>query len=422
MGIFCADTWAGLGEFAMMHGWMFLAAWLVFGTSYAVFAFGRLPGTKLDRTAASVIGGVLMFALRILAPQKGIAAVDFGTIVLLFAMMVIVAGLHLSGFFDLVAQMISEKMDGKHLLPVVIFTSGILSALLVNDVVCLFMAPLLLKVSREFRRPAFPLLLALATASNIGSVATITGNPQNILIGSLSGISYTHFLWRLGPPALIGLFIDWAILHWFFGRQGSGAYKHPVAPGVTGKARGMTWPLMVTAIVLTAFFFGVAPPLAAVMGAALMLLSKSLDRIRMFEEVDWSLLVLFVGLFLIIGGAGEAGITKELLDFAQRMNLHNPLALAFAVTGLSNIVSNVPAVMLLKNMPAQFAHPESTWLLLALASTLAGNLTITGSVANIIVLEKARAEAPVSFWQYVKVGVPITVGTMAVGVAWLLLT
>jgi Na+/H+ antiporter NhaD/arsenite permease-like protein len=401
---------------------MFIAAWFVFGTSYAVFAFGRLPGTKLDRTAAAVIGGVLMFALRILSPQKGIAAIDFGTIILLFAMMVIVAGLHLSGFFDRVAVFISEKMDAKHLLPAVVFSSGIFSAFLVNDVVCLFMAPLLLKVSREFKRPALPLLLALATASNIGSVATITGNPQNILIGSLSGITYTHFLWRLGPPALVGLFIDWAILHWFFAR--AEIHQAEVSPSARGgrEASQLAWPAIVTVMVIAAFFVGVVPPLAAAMGAALMLLSKSLDRVKMFEEVDWSLLVLFVGLFLIIGGAEQAGITTQLLAFAQRLNLHNPLALTVAVTGLSNVVSNVPAVMLLKNLPAQFADPERTWLLLALTSTLAGNLTITGSVANIIVVEKARVEAPVSFWQYAKVGIPITLATMTVGVAWLMLT
>jgi Na+/H+ antiporter NhaD/arsenite permease-like protein len=123
-----------------------------------------------------------------------------------------------------------------------------------------------------------------------------------------------------------------------------------------------------------------------------------------------------------VGGAEEAGITRELLGVMERMNLRNPLALTLAVTGLSNVVSNVPAVMLLKNLPMQMADPQKTWLLLALTSTLAGNLTITGSVANIIVVEKARAEAPVSFWQYAKVGIPVTLATMAVGVAWLLLT
>jgi Na+/H+ antiporter NhaD/arsenite permease-like protein len=409
-------------QLAMNTNWMFLAAWLVFGASYTVFAFGRLPGTKLDRTAAAVIGGVLMFAFRILSPSKGIAAVDFATIVLLFAMMVIVAGLHLSGFFDRVAVVIAEKMDADHLLPGVIFTSGLLSAFLVNDVVCLFMAPLLLRVSKTLRRPAFPLLMALATASNIGSVATITGNPQNILIGSLSGISYTHFLWRLGPPALIGLFIDWAILHWFFGRQvESGTRVENLDRAISADSGLLRWPLLVTALVLVGFFAGIAPPLVAAMGAAMMLLSKRLDRTRMFGEVDWSLLVLFVGLFLIVGGAEEAGITRELLGVMERMNLRNPLALTLAVTGLSNVVSNVPAVMLLKNLPMQMADPQKTWLLLALTSTLAGNLTITGSVANIIVVEKARAEAPVSFWQYAKVGVPVTLATMVVGVAWLLL-
>jgi Na+/H+ antiporter NhaD/arsenite permease-like protein len=273
----------------------FVAAWIVFATCYTVFAFGRLPGTRLDRTAAAVIGGVLMFAFRILSPARGIAAVDFATIVLLFAMMVIVAGLHLSGFFDRVAAAITDRMDPAHLLPAVIFTSGVLSAFLVNDVVCLFMAPLLLRLARAFRRPALPLLMALATASNIGSVATITGNPQNILIGSLSGIRYSHFFFRLGPPALIGLFVDWAILHWFFERRSKTSpvdreLANPHLPAVNG----LRWPLTVAALVLIGFFAGIAPPLVAALGAALMLLTKRLNRQHLFEEVDWSLLVLFV--------------------------------------------------------------------------------------------------------------------------------
>ncbi len=403
------------------HEMSFAAAWIVFAASYTVFAFGRLPGTRLDRTAAAVIGGVLMFVFRILTPATGVAAIDFGTIVLLFAMMVIVAGLHLSGLFDRIAEIITQRIRPAHLLPAVIFTSGILSAFLVNDVVCLFMAPLLLRISRVSNRPALPLLLALATSSNIGSSATITGNPQNILIGSLSGISYTHFLWRLGPPALIGLLIDWAILHWFFGRE----QRMPAEDAGIFHARhvpGMNWPLIVAVFVLVGFFAGAAPPLVASIGAALVLLSARVDRHRIFEEVDWSLLVLFVGLFLVVGGAQEAGITDRLLEVAERLNLRNPIALTVAITGLSNIVSNVPAVMLLKNLPAQFSSPEKTWLLMALTSTLAGNLTITGSVANIIVVEKAREEAPVSFWQYLRVGVPVTITTMFVGVAWLLLT
>lgn len=403
-----------------------LLAWIVFIVSYTVFAFGKLPGTTLDRTAMAVIGGVLMFVFRVLSPVEGIRSIDFATIVLLFSMMLIVAGLHLSGFFDRIAEVISQRLPTSFLLPGTIFASGILSAFLVNDVVCLFMAPLILKISRETRRPAVPLLLALATASNIGSVATITGNPQNILIGSLSGISYTHFLLRLGPPALVGLFVDWGLLHWLTkGREPVPRTRPNSAESSTlevkPRPRDLAWPLSVTALVLVGFFLGFAPAMVAAFGAALMLLAPHLDRQRMFEEVDWSLLVLFVGLFLIIGGAEQAGITNRLLEIAEHGNLRNPIVLTLAVTGLSNVVSNVPAVMLLRGLPSGMADPPKAWLLLALTSTLAGNLTVTGSVANIIVVEKAKQESPISFWEYARVGVPVTIATMIIGVAWLLL-
>ena len=198
----------------VLSHWHIVAAWAIFLASYLVFAIGRLPYTLIDRTAMAVIGAVAMFVLGVLTPGSAIASIDFSTIVLLFSMMLIVASLHLAGFFDLVTRLVIEHLKPQQLLPGVIFTSGILSAFLVNDVVCLFMAPLLLDICKRMRVNPVPYLLALATAANIGSVATITGNPQNMLIGSSSGIGYRDFLAHLGPIAIIGLFIDWAILHW----------------------------------------------------------------------------------------------------------------------------------------------------------------------------------------------------------------
>jgi Na+/H+ antiporter NhaD/arsenite permease-like protein len=174
-------------------------------------------------------------------------------------------------------------------------------------------------------------------------------------------------------------------------------------------------------LVLAGFFLGVLPPLAAAAGAAFMLIGKDVDRQRVFQEVDWSLLVLFAGLFLILGGASQVGIADDLLRLAERWNLQHDLVLTAAVTALSNVVSNVPAVMLLKDLVPTMADPPSKWLLLAMSSTLAGNLTITGSVANMIVAEKVRDEAPIDFWQYLKVGLPITAATLGFGLFWLTL-
>lgn len=398
-----------------------LIAYSIFLASYLVFAIGKFPGTKVDRPAAAIIGAALMFAFRVISPEGALHAIDFITIVLLFSMMLIVANLHASGFFDWITSVFVEHVRPRHLLPSVIFTSGILSAFLVNDIVCLLMAPLVLRVCRETSRPATPYLLALATASNIGSTATITGNPQNILIGSLSHISYLDFLARLGPIALIGLFLDWVVLHFLYFREKLPAelpQKPAMAPSEVNKRR-LAFPLFVTLMVFTGFLMGSPPALVAAIGAAILLLNPEFHPREIYGEVDWALLVFFAGLFLIVGAVEQAGIAQQLLLIAEHLNLHNPWIFAGITALLSNIVSNVPAVMLLKSLAAQYSNPHLFWLMLAMASTLAGNLTITGSVANIIVVEKVRAEHNISFSEYARAGVPITLLTLVVGVVWL---
>ena len=402
--------------------WHIVVAWTIFLASYLVFAIGRLPGTKIDRPAMAVIGAVLMFVFGVLSPKPAIASIDFATIVLLFSMMLIVASLHLSGFFEWITQLAIEHLSPTQLLPGIIFIGGILSAFLVNDIVCLVMAPLILGLCKRMRLRPVPYLLALATASNIGSTATITGNPQNILIGSISGIPYRTFMAHLGPVALVGLFIDWALLHWVHLRNGNESdAATPEASASESRESEMhpAFPVLVSLGVLAGFIAGFPPALVAATGGALLLVQRKHSPKAIYGDVDWSLLMLFLGLFLIIGGAQQAGITQELLGLAERLNLHNSIVFVSVVTMLSNIVSNVPAVMLLKGLIPQFHNPQSAWLMLAMSSTLAGNLTITGSVANIIVVEKARSEAHIGFVEYMRIGVPVTLATIAVGMLWL---
>src|SRR5579859_7264502 len=190
-----------------------LAAYVIFGASYLVFAIGKFPGLKIDRPGAAIIGAVAMIAFRVVRPSDALRFIDFSTLVLLFSMMLIVGNLRLVGFFEWNAEVVLRRLKPAHLLPAVIFTCGLLSEFFVNDIVCLVMVPFVLSIARRMRLQPLPYLLAVATASNIGSVATITGNPQNMLIGSFSGIRYRDFMFHLGPVAIIGLFLDWAILH-----------------------------------------------------------------------------------------------------------------------------------------------------------------------------------------------------------------
>jgi Na+/H+ antiporter NhaD/arsenite permease-like protein len=404
-----------------------VAAYLIFFGSYFVFALGKFPGMKIDRPGAAIIGAVLIVAFRISGLAEAVGSIDFGTIVLLFSMMLIVANLHLAGFFDWLTEWIIERLRPHHLLPTVIFTSGLLSAVLVNDIICLVMTPFVLRITRRVGLAPLPYLLAVATASNIGSVATITGNPQNMLIGSVSRIRYLDFLAHLGPVAVIGLFIDWALIHSMFpgdkflnsGLDREEVRKAIAEPGLSH--RSLRWkPIVVLTLVLAGFLAGAPPAMAAALGAAVLLITRTVEPRKVYDEVDWGLLVLFCGLFIIVGGAERAGLVSTLLGPMAALNLQRLPVFVGVTAVLSNLVSNVPAVMLLKSFVPGFANAHGGWLALAMASTLAGNLTITGSVANIIVVEGARAEGiHVSFREYLRLGAPVTVATLAVGSAWL---
>jgi len=400
--------------------WQITAGYAVFAVSYLVFALGKLPGMKIDRPGMAIIGAVLMVAFRIVPAADALRFIDFGTLVLLFSMMLVVGCLHLTGFFEWITEHIVLRLKPHHLLPTVIFITGVLSAFFVNDIICLVMVPFTLLATRRMGLKPLPYLLAVATSANIGSVATITGNPQNMLIGSFSGLTYRHFIRHLGPVALIGLVLDWLIIHRMFGNHSVPEEAEAVtATKLHTSTRELRKPALVIALVLAGFVAGVPPAMMAAIGAALMLITRTRNPRLVYDEVDWGLLVFFVGLFLIVGGAQNSGLTGYLFAIAERSNLQNPGVLTAVTAVLSNLVSNVPAVMLLKTLVPVFRDPHTGWLVLAMASTLAGNLTITGSVANLIVVERAHGEIHIGFWDYSRVGIPITLVTLLLGWAWL---
>ena len=397
-----------------------IVAYIIFAASYVVFALGKFPGLKIDRPGAAIVGAVGMVAFGVVRPAEALHFIDFSTLVLLFSMMLVVGNLQLVGFFQWNAELVLRRLKPAYLLPAVIFTCGALSAFFVNDIVCLVMVPFVLTLTRRMRIHPMPYLLAVASASNIGSVATITGNPQNMLIGAYSGIHYRDFLLHLGPVALVGLFADWAVLHWTHMRipaaQPTGDEPIPL-PEVDFSR--LAKPVVVATLVVVGFFAGVPPAMAAALGAAALLITRTLAPKEFYKQVDWGLLVFFVGLFLIVGGAENAGLTGRFLAAARHWNLQNPGTFTVATAALCNLVNNVPAVMLLKSLVPGFSNVHTAWLVLAMASTLAGNLTITGSVANIIVVETARPSVEIGFRDYLRSGVPVTLLTLLFGWLWL---
>ena len=399
-----------------------LIALVAFAGTYLGLALGRLPFFRVDRTGVAIIGGAVVVVSGLLPWDRAVAAVDAHTLVLLFGMMIVAAYLRLSGFFRLVTYAAVRRAHTPvGLLALIIVAAGVLSALFVNDVVCLVMAPIVLDLVRRLRLPPVPYLIALATAANVGSVATLTGNPQNMLVGSFSGISYRAFLLREAPVAVIGLALVFAVI-WL-------AYRRRLPPALPAEAleeRGavhhalMIKTMAAVSVMLVAFLAGVPIALVAIGGAAYCLLTRRVNPDKVYREIDWGLLVLFTGLFVVIGGLEASGLTGEILGWAGAVGLYRPVVLTVVTAVLSNLVSNVPAVLLFKAVIPTFGEPTRAWLLLAMASTLAGNLTILGSVANLIVVEQARgAGIQIGFIEYSKVGVPVTVVTLLVG--WLLL-
>jgi Na+/H+ antiporter NhaD/arsenite permease-like protein len=399
-----------------------LIALVAFAGTYLGLALGRLPIFRVDRTGVAIIGGAIIVVSGVVSWDRAVAAVDAHTLVLLFGMMIVAAYLRLSGFFRLVTYAAVRRAHTPvGLLALIIVAAGVLSALFVNDVVCLVMAPIVLDLTRQLRLPPPPYLIALATAANVGSVATLTGNPQNMLVGSFSGIGYRTFLLREAPVAVIGLALVFLVIWLMYRRRLPAALPAEDLEDRFAVHHGlMVKTIAAVSVMLVAFLAGAPIALVAIGGAAYCLLTRRVNPEKVYCEIDWGLLVLFTGLFVVIAGVEASGLTGELLDLGSVIGLHRPAVLTAVTAVLSNLVSNVPAVLLFKTLIPTFGEPTRAWLVLAMASTFAGNLTIVGSVANLIVVEQARgAGIRISFVEYSRVGVPVTLLTLAVG--WLLL-
>jgi Na+/H+ antiporter NhaD/arsenite permease-like protein len=308
------------------------------------------------------------------------------------------------------------------LLGAVVATSGVLSAFLVNDAICLVLAPLVLELTLALKRRPVPYLLAVAMASNIGSAATITGNPQNIMIGSFSHIPYTRFALALGPVALVGLIVTVALVALFHRAEFAGAARLEAPPPKVDANRVLVVrALLATLIMIALFFAGVVPAKAAIIIGGLLLLTRRVKSRRVYAEIDWSLLLMFAGLFIIIiAGARHALLGPDIIAAVGRLHLDQVPVLSAVTAVLSNLVSNVPAVLMLKPFVDALNDHDTAWLVIAMASTLAGNFTVLGSIANLIVVQRAAVSGvAIGFWGYFRVGAPLTIITLAIGTLWL---
>ncbi len=394
----------------------------VFAVTYVAVGIGRLPGLRIDRAGAAFAGAALMVAAGVIPLRAAYDAIDFDTITLLLGVMIVVANLRLSGLLRFASAWIVER--ARHpltLLIAVVALTGILSAFLVNDAICLAMTPLVMEIALHARRNPVPYALAIAMASNVGSTATITGNPQNIIIGSLSHLAYGGFAAALSPVAAIGLVLTIVLIAIAYPSEFRTSERLATYfPPVSANRALMVKSGIISLLMVAAFFAGVAPARAAIGAGGVLMLTRRVKSRRIYAEIDWPLLLMFAGLFIVVAGLERQVLTARAIQTIARWHLEKVAILSIVTALLSNLVSNVPAVLVLSPFVKSLPNQHAAWLTMAMASTLAGNFTIPGSIANLIVVQRARAEGvEISFWEYFKVGAPLTAITIVIGALFL---
>lgn len=396
--------------------------------TYLLIALPRVPLLRVNRPAAALLGAVAMVTLGGLPLRDAYAAIDLDVMVFLLGVLLITGFLEVGGFFGWAARhIVGRAGSGTALLAAVVAASGLLSAFFVNDTICLVLTPLVLAVVRPLRLPPLPFLLAVALGSNVGSAMTPTGNPQNMLIGVSSGLSFGRFLASLALPSIGGLVIVFVVLRLLHGKAlRSPLPVHVEAPETPFDAGLVARTLVVFAGALLCWLIGLSLPLVAISAAAILMVIARRDPTPVFEKVEWSLLVFFGALFVVMRGARDLPLVAALTTAAGAQlhgaPLHDAVVTSVAMAALSNLVSNVPAVILWLPVVPKVAAPAFIWLVMAMSSTFAGNLTLLGSMANLIVAERAESRGErLGFWDYLKAGVPVTLLSLAWGIGALIL-
>lgn len=381
-------------------------------------AVGHWPLLSVNRTSIALIGSALLLVIGAVTPAQAWDHVDGDTLVILTGMMLLNGAIEESGMYGNIASYIVRHVrHARQLLAIIMLLSAVLSALFLNDTVVLLFTPFVLLLARETRTPAIPLLLGLAVSANIGSAATITGNPQNILIGALSGLSFLHFVSAMLPTVALSLLLAWGILVWMFRQQLHALQALTGVPDPVPVSRRVV--LMIVGLAVL-FVMGVAPVVAVVGMAALTFLQRHTPSTQRLQHIDVNLLLFFVGLFIVTGAFQQSESATHLYAYMQT-HINSDLWRFGVVSALlSNLISNVPAVILLSPLVETMPSAESAWMMLATSSTLAGNTTLLASVANLIVAERAMQQGVrLSFAQYLRAGLPITLGSLLIA-GWLL--
>lgn len=401
-----------------------IIALVIFIITYIGIIFTRLPWMNIDRPSAAFFGSVAMILFGVLSFDEAMAAIDFNTIALLLGMMIVITTLQLDGFFELVARKtIKYAKTSNSLLALIILISSIGSAFMVNDVIVLLFTPIIITLCRNFKINPIPYLIAEILASNIGSAMTITGNPQNMLIGINSGISYSSFLLHLLPISIIGMGSIYMVIKTLYKKEFNttlnlnfNSDQHS-----TYNYKSMYTSVPIFGAIIVAFFLSntlnISIPLIALTGGSLILIVGKIKPSKIIKDIDWVLLLFFASLFIVVKGIEHVGLMDKIKSMAIITYDMNGIGMIHGVSLVfSQIVSNVPLVVAM--LPIMHTtQGDLLWLALASASTLAGNATIIGAMANLIVIESAKKEGiHITFMEYFKSGIIVTVLSFVISI------
>ena len=417
----------GTTEIAFRHP---IAAAIIFAITFILISFRRLSILPIGRPSSALLGTVLMVAFGVVTPKEAYNLVNWDTICLLLGMMIVAEHLRSAGLFEKITSKLESFDKPFVLLVVVAFSAALLSSILVNDPVCVVFTPLVLLLCHKKHLNPLPYLIVLATSSNIGSSLTLTGNPQNMIIGNISKLEFLHFLKLMLLPFLAAMATNLG-LAWLFYRNKLKLEAAPLEiknadalynyeddhPLKTRRLRIGILGLVVTCL---GFITGCSMAFSALAGAVIVITFHRKDPGEILAKLDWSLLMFFSALFVVIGGLQTSGLAAAIANWSLKLISGEITKQIWVFSGVtlvgSNLLSNVPFVLLASHSVPSLNNPELFWCLLAYVSTIAGNLTIFGSVANMIVAETAGDRCKISFWEFARFGIPSTLICITVGV------
>lgn len=402
-----------------------MAGVVVFAITYVLISMRRLSWLGFDRPAGALLGAVAAVVVGALTPERAIAAIDGATLLLLFGVMGMGAFLAVDGFFaHLELRMVAIARTPVRLMGAIVWASGLLSALITNDAVCVLGAPVVVRIVQRHRLPPLPFLLALAVSANTGSVATLVGNPQNMLCANLGDLDYLEHLALAAPIAIVGLALGHALIAIAFRSALGAARIDPAAIEIAAPlSRRAKVSLAVIGGTAVAYSLGTDLPWTATAGFVALMLLHRRDTRELWPRIDWSLLLFFAGLFVVVQGLLDSGAPAWVFERFPLVGTEDGVAGTLRLAGVflvgSNVVSNVPFILVVQEAMGSLPDPRLGWELLAVASTFAGNLTLLGSVANVIVAESARDVGGLGFVDHLKVGLPLAFVTTILGALWI---